>query len=93
MRSHINHITKLEFLLAFRAAFYKAFTEDNICAGFRATGLAPFNPDAVLLKLDVVVVSTPPPTAEQPTWVSQTPTNARELDAQSTLVRERIRRH
>ena len=81
MRSYINYITKLEFLPAFRAAFDKAFTEDNICAGFRATGLAPFNLDAVLSKLNVVVVSTPPPTAEQPTWVSQTPTNARELDA------------
>jgi hypothetical protein len=33
-RNHINHITKLEFLLAFRAAFYKAFTEKNICLSF-----------------------------------------------------------
>ena len=44
-------------LLAFRAAFYKAFIEDNICAGFRATRLALFNLDAVLLKLNIVVVS------------------------------------
>jgi hypothetical protein len=29
-RNYINYITKLEFLLAFRAAFYKAFTEKNI---------------------------------------------------------------
>ena len=66
MRSYINYITKLEFLLAFRAAFYKAFTENNICAGFRATRLALFNLDAVLLKLNVVV-STLLPTTERPT--------------------------
>ena len=67
MRSYINYITKLKFLLAFRAAFYKAFTEDNICAGFRATRLALFNLDAVLLKLNIVVVSILLPTIEQPT--------------------------
>jgi hypothetical protein len=33
-RNHINHITKLEFLPAFCAAFYKAFTEKNICLSF-----------------------------------------------------------
>jgi hypothetical protein len=33
-RNYINYITKLEFLLAFRAAFYKAFTEKNICLSF-----------------------------------------------------------
>ena len=64
IRSYINYITKLKFLLAFRAAFYKAFTEDNICAGFRATRLALFNLNTVLLKLSVVV-STLLPTAEQ----------------------------
>ena len=69
IRNYINYITKLKFLLAFRAAFYKAFTEDNICAGFRATRLALFNLNAVLLKLNIVVVSTLLllPTAEQPT--------------------------
>jgi hypothetical protein len=67
MRCHINHITKLEFLLAFKAAFYKTFTESNICLGFRATSLVPFNLDAVLLRLNVVVVRTPSPPAEQAT--------------------------
>ena len=66
MRSYINYITKLEFLLAFRAAFYKAFTGSNIYAGFRATRLALFNLDAVLLKLNVVVC-TLLPAAELPT--------------------------
>jgi hypothetical protein len=69
MRCYINYITKLEFLPAFKAAFYKTFTESNICLGFRATSLVLFNLDAVLLRLDVVV-RTPLPPAELPTWVS-----------------------
>ena len=70
MRNYITYISKLEFLLAFRAAFYKAFTESNIRASFEATGLVPFNLDAVLSRLDVVVRTLLLPPAGQPTWVS-----------------------
>jgi hypothetical protein len=34
IRHHINHITKLEFLLAFKAAFARSFTAANICSAF-----------------------------------------------------------
>jgi hypothetical protein len=67
MRCHINYITKLEFLPAFKAAFYKAFTASNICLGFRATRLVLFNLDAVLLELDVVVRTLSPPALLEPT--------------------------
>jgi hypothetical protein len=67
MRCYITYITKLEFLLAFKAAFYKAFTESNICAGFRATRLALFNLEAVLLKLNVVVCTPLLPALLEPT--------------------------
>jgi len=66
IRSYINYITKLKFLLAFKAAFYKAFIANNICLGFKATRLVLFNLDAVLLRLNVVVCTLSPP-AEQPT--------------------------
>jgi hypothetical protein len=33
-RNYINHIIKLEFLPAFKAAFYNSFTKNNICASF-----------------------------------------------------------
>jgi hypothetical protein len=52
-RSRIYYIDKETFLLAFKAAFKKTFTQENICAGFRGAGLVPYNLDAVLLKLDV----------------------------------------
>ena len=53
IRHHINHITKLEFLPAFKVAFDRAFTTANICSAFRGAGLQPLQPDAVLSKLDV----------------------------------------
>jgi hypothetical protein len=53
IRCHINHITKLEFLPAFRAAFDKAITMDNIRGCFRGSGLLPLNPDTIVSKLDI----------------------------------------
>jgi hypothetical protein len=52
-RSRIYYIDKETFLLAFKAAFKKTFTLENIRAGFRGARLAPHNPNVVLLKLDV----------------------------------------
>lgn len=93
IRSHINHITKLEFLPAFRAAFNRSITKDNICASFRGAGLVPFNPDAVLSRLDVKLRTPTPPTRLVDQWESKTPSNTRELEAQTTLIRNRIQRH
>jgi hypothetical protein len=87
VRSHVRHVTELEFLPAFKAVFYQVFTETNICAGFRGAGLVPFNPDAVLSKLDVAVRTPSPPASPEPTWVSKTPTNERELEAEASLLR------
>ena len=52
-RNHITHISKEAFLLAFKAAYNKAYIEDNIHAGFRGARLVLFNLDAILLKLNV----------------------------------------
>ena len=41
MRNRINHITKLKFLPAFKAAFDRSFTSANICSAFQGAGLMP----------------------------------------------------
>jgi hypothetical protein len=56
-------IKKEAFLPAFKAAFEKAMTKDNICAGFRGAGLVPHDLEAVILKLDVVLCT---PTLPKP---------------------------
>jgi hypothetical protein len=93
IRHHINYITKLEFLPAFKIAFTRAFTTANICSAFQGAGLIPFQPDVVLLKLDVQLRTPTPPTIVEAPWEARTPSNVRELEAQSTLIRERVQRH
>jgi hypothetical protein len=53
IKAHINHITKVEFFLAFYAAYNQSNTTQNAKAGFRGAGLVPFDPQVVLSKLDV----------------------------------------
>ncbi len=60
-RNYIYYIDKETFLLAFKAAFSWVFTAENACAGFRGARLVPFNPDAVLLKIDVRLRTPTPP--------------------------------
>jgi hypothetical protein len=96
IKAHINHITKVEFFLAFTAAYKESMTTQNCQAGFRGAGLVPFDPQAVLSKLDVKLrTPTPsrPSTANSNFWVSQTPSNPTEALSQTTLVRNRISRH
>lgn len=93
VRVRINHITKLEFLPAFKDAFKAAFTEQNIKSGFRATGLVPYDPNNVLSHLDLRLKTLTPPLIEEPNWTSKTPQNAIELKCQSTHLKNRIVRH
>jgi hypothetical protein len=57
-------IKKEAFLPAFKAAFKKAITKENIYAGFRGARLVPHNPEAVISKLDVVLRTPTPPKPE-----------------------------
>ena len=94
IRHHINHITKLEFLPAFKVAFDRSFTPANICSAFRGAGIVPLQPDTVLSKLDVQLrTPTPPAALAETLWEARTPSNVRELEAQSTLIRNRVQRH
>ena len=65
IRNHINHITKLKFLPAFKAAFFKAITKDNILGSFRGTGLVPYNPEAVLSQLEIRLRTPTPPLVDE----------------------------
>ena len=78
IKAHINYITKVEFLLAFKAAYSESITTDNTKAGFCGAGLIPFDPQAVISKLDVKLrtpTPTGPPLLNADSWVSQTPHN------------------
>jgi hypothetical protein len=90
--SHINCIDKLAFLAAFKAVYQHVFSSNNIKAGFRATGLVPIDLGVVLSKLEIKprTPSLPLPTT---LWLPTTPSNAQEIEAQSTLIINCIRTH
>jgi outer membrane murein-binding lipoprotein Lpp len=91
-RNHIYHISKETFLPAFKAAYEQTFTEENARAGFRGAGLVLFNLDAVLLKINVRLRTLTPPQRDNAAWEAKTPRNAKELEAQTTLIRQRMQR-
>jgi hypothetical protein len=92
MRRYINHFTKLEFLPAFKEAWKVTFTKENICSGFRGAGLVPYDPEHVISKLDIrLLTPPPPPLASEPSpWQSKTPSNPRELQSQTDLIKSSI---
>jgi hypothetical protein len=93
MKAHINHITKVEFFMAFKQAYQQSITVANGQAGFRGAGLIPFDPQAVISKLDVKLrtpTPTGPPSVDADPWVSQTPHNPTDALLQTTLVKDRI---
>jgi hypothetical protein len=96
IKAHITHITKLEFFIAFRAAYSKTMTSKNIKAGFRDAGLVPFDPQAVISRLDVRLrtpTPTGPPSAEADSWVSKTPHNSTEALSQANFIKNKIACH
>jgi hypothetical protein len=73
IKAYINYITKVEFFLAFIIIYKESITAENTQARFRRTSLVPFDPQAILLKLDVKL-RTPTPsrsfTTNNTPWVS-----------------------
>jgi hypothetical protein len=64
IRNSINHITKLEFLPTFYAAYKKSITKENISASFRGASLVPFDSEAVIGKLNIKLHTPTPPAVE-----------------------------
>ena len=76
-----KQIKKEAFLLAFKAAFKKAITKENICASFRGAGLVLYNLEAVVLKLNVVLRTPTLLKLEGTLWESKTLSNLCKIEA------------
>ena len=62
MRINITYISKLEFLYAFKEAFFTFITKNNIQGGFAGAGLIPYDLERVIFKLDIYIRTLIPPT-------------------------------
>jgi hypothetical protein len=90
----VNHIDKHEFLPLYNQARHAALHQDNIRAGFAATGLVPYSPDRVLSQLHAEY-QTPSPQRCPPSnasWAAKTPHNIAELQKQTALLKGYLRR-
>ena len=68
-------------------------TSKNIKAGFCGAGLVPFDPQAVISKLDVKLWIPTPPPAEADSWVSKTLCNPTEALSQAKFIKNKIACH
>jgi hypothetical protein len=91
-RNRTHYISKEAFLPAFKTAFGHSIAKENILAGFRGAGLVPFDPQAVLSKLDVVLRMPVQSPQQVATWESQTPCNASKVEAQISLIHQSVRK-
>jgi len=78
MRMNITYISKLEFLCAFREAFFASITKNNIQGGFVGAGFIPYDLERVIFKLDIYIRILIPLTSRSGIvlpWLSQIPYN------------------
>jgi hypothetical protein len=94
MRLGINHVDKEEFLSAYSLIRGEALNQNNIQSGFRATGLAPYDPEQVLSRLNTQMHTPTPPGSShgsQASWVPQTPHNIIQLERQTEKIKKYIK--
>ena len=88
----INHIDKIEFITAFKAASIEAMTASNIRSGFAATGLIPYDPIQVLSTISRPLTPPQAPAATYEHWVPETPHNIHQLEQQVVAIKGFIQR-
>jgi hypothetical protein len=91
MGSGINHINKHDFLPLYRQARQVALHQNNIQAGFAATGLVPYCPNHVLAQLHTEYRTLSPRPQSNASWTAETPHNIAELQQQTTLLRRYLK--
>ena len=88
----INHIDKHKFLPLYRQARQTALHQNNIQAGFAATGLVPYSPNRVLAQLHTEYQTPSPHPQSDASWTAETPHNIAELQQQTALIRGYLKR-
>ena len=92
IRDGKNHVDKADMLEIHKTACMQALRPSNIQSGFRATGLVPLDPSAVLEKLEIHANSAHRNDDEQTLQTTpktpKTPHNSAQLDFQVKTIQE-----
>ena len=93
-RQGVHHVDKIDFLTIYTQIRPRVFTQQNIQAGFQATGLVPLCPKRVLSSLTVVRTPSPLQTTIDNNAVTQaeTPHTVAQLQQQVRYLQERLHR-
>ena len=93
-RQRVFHIDKQDFLQIYLSIRGTVLSEQNIQAGFRASGLVPACQERVLSSLTVVRTPSPPGTAAdaEVAWTAETPHTIAQLEQQARLIQSRLNR-
>ena len=93
-RQGVYHIDKIDFLTAYTRIRPAVLTQQNIQAGFQATGLIPPCPERVLSSLTVVRTPSPPGTTadNNVAWTAETPRTIAQLKKQAQHVKDLLHR-
>ena len=94
MQLGINHIDKEEFLALYPAAHTQSLNKNNIKSGFRAAGLAPYDSEQVLSRLNTTMctsTSSEISHSSQTFWATAMPHNICQLEQQTEKVKKYIK--
>ena len=95
MRNGINHIDKLDFLEAYPFARIEAFKSETIKNSFGAAGLVPFEPERVILKLNIRLRTPTPPASRgsdsSRNFTPKTPFTEKDLRRQASSIKALLR--
>jgi hypothetical protein len=93
-RQGVYHVDKVDFLAVYIRIRQTVFTQQNIQAGFQATGLVPLYPERVLSSLTVVRTPSPLQINAGSSAITQaeTPHTVAQLQQQVLYLKERLRR-
>lgn len=85
-RNRLFHISKENFLPAFKDTFFDVFTEENCRKDFEATAIVRTDARTVIDRLDIRLCTTPQQLLPEALWESRTLSNSHEFGSQSQLI-------
>ena len=94
IKLYISRIDKCDFLTAYPRARKEAFKPETILNSFAAAGIAPFNPNRVISKLNIRLITPPPPPSRgsdsSRNFTPKTPHTVKDVRRQASSIKKML---